>query len=89
MRLSLRLDPDVVARLRDLASRRCTTFGAVLNDILRDGLNDVMQTDQSMNSFVVEPHAGGFRPGLDPAALKRLRDDIDFGESEAHGLRKR
>lgn len=76
MRTTVTLDPDVAAKLKELAHRRRASFKATLNDVLRRGL--AAQTSPSKRKrFVVRPHAGGFRPGIDPGQLNQLLDELD------------
>lgn len=76
MRTTVTLEPDVAAKLKELAHRRRSSFKDTLNDVIRKGL-----TSQAIvgpvERFVVEPHSGGFRPGIDPSKLNELLDDLD------------
>lgn len=76
MRTTVTLDPDVAAKLKALAHRRQASFKATLNDVLRRGLGPETGPKQRAR-FVVEPHAGGFRPGIDPDKLNQLLDELD------------
>jgi len=80
MRTTVTLDPDVAARLKELAHRRRASFKATLNDVLRRGLSAQAGTREPAERYVVEPHAGGFRPGVDPARLNQLLDDLDVAD---------
>lgn len=77
MRTTVTLEPDVAARLRELAHRRRASFKATLNDVLRKGLSAQAPTREAPERFVVEPHAGGFRPGIDPDKLNQLVDELE------------
>jgi hypothetical protein len=70
------LDPDVVAGLKEYAHRRRSSFKAALNTLVRRGLA-APEPRASTPPFVVEPHAGGFKPGLDLAKLNPLADQLE------------
>jgi hypothetical protein len=76
MRTTVTLDPDVAEKLRQLAHKRRTSFKVTLNDVLRDGLARQMG-ERRRRRFVVEPHAGGFRPGIDSGRLNQLLDQME------------
>jgi hypothetical protein len=81
MRTTVTLDADVAKKLKDLQRLRKTSFKATLNDVLRSGLRRPA-TDEA-EPFTVEPHRGGFLPGIDPYKLNQLSDDLeaaDFAE---------
>ena len=75
MRTTVTLDADVAARLKRLAHRRQSSFKETLNDVLRRGL--AAQERASPAPFVVAPHSGGFKPGVDPAKLNQLLDQLE------------
>lgn len=76
MRTTVTLDPDVAAKLKDLAHRRQASFKETLNDVLRRGFS-VPGSGKPAGKFVVKPHTGGFRPGIDPDKLNQLLDDLE------------
>jgi hypothetical protein len=80
MRTTVTLEPDVAARLKELAHRRRASFKETLNDVLRKGLTSQAGTAEPAERYVVEPHAGGFRPGVDPDKLNQLIDDLEVGD---------
>lgn len=80
MRTTVTLEPDIAAKLKELAHRRRASFKATLNDVLRKGLSAQAGTGEPAERYVVEPHAGGFRPGVDPARLNQLLDDLDVAD---------
>lgn len=65
-------------KLKDLARARKTSFKETLNDVLRRGLT--MPAPAEVEPFVVEPHHGGFRPGIDPYKLNQLADDLEVAD---------
>lgn len=76
MRTTVTIEPDLAAKLKELAHRRRASFKATLNDVVRRGLAAQSEAKR-LAPFVVEPHAGGFRPGIDPARLNQLLDQLD------------
>lgn len=83
MRTTVTLDPDVAAKLKELAHRRRASFKETLNDVIRKGLNSQAGTREPSERYVVEPHAGGFRPGIDPDKLNQLVDELEICEFTA------
>ncbi len=77
MRTTVTLEPDLAARLKDYAHRRRTSFKAALNTLLRRGLSAQEPRAASRRRFAVEPHSGGFKPGIDPAKLNQLADQLE------------
>jgi mRNA-degrading endonuclease RelE of RelBE toxin-antitoxin system len=80
MRTTVTLEPDVAAKLKELAHRRRTSFKETINDVLRRGLNSPAAAGKSHQRFVVKPHTGGFRPGIDPDKLNQLLDELAVGD---------
>jgi hypothetical protein len=76
MRTTVTLDPELVTRAKQLALKRRTSFKAVLNDALRRGLA-APERVRGRARFAVEPVASGFRPGVDPAKLDQLLDQLE------------
>ncbi|MGM0576050.1 MAG: CopG family transcriptional regulator [Myxococcota bacterium] len=81
MRTTVTLDPDVATRLKALAHERHESFKAVLNAVLRRGL-DAPEGSEGDGPYVVEPHHGGFRPGVDPGRLNQLLDELEVEDFE-------
>lgn len=76
MNVRVTLEPDVAAKLKELAHKRRASFQTTLNDVVRKGL--ATQHDAPPPSrFVVEPHSGGFRPGVDPGKLNQLVNQLE------------
>jgi hypothetical protein len=50
-----------------------------VNQVLRRGLA-AQQLPADDSPFRVEPHAGGFKPGVDPAKLNQLVDQLDVAD---------
>jgi hypothetical protein len=76
MRTTLTLEQDLAKKLKDLAHRRGQTFKQTLNEVVRRGL--MAQADLPMAPrYTVEPHRGGFRPGIDRGKLNQLVDQLE------------
>jgi hypothetical protein len=76
MRTTVTLAADVAAKLKKLAQRSGRSFKATLDEVLRKGLA-AQERASSGKPFVVVPHSGGFRPGVDQAKLNQLLDQLD------------
>lgn len=79
MRTTVTLDADVEQRLREAMRRQGKGFKETLNDALRRGLGPG-PADADAPSFQVESRPMGLRPGLDPARLHDLDDDLEVEE---------
>jgi hypothetical protein len=80
MRTTVTLDPELVAKLKGLAHRRRASFKDTLNAVIRRGLATQGGSGEAPARFVVKPHAGGFRRGVDPDKLNQLIDEIEADE---------
>jgi hypothetical protein len=78
MRTTVTLDADVAQRLQEIARQKRLSFKRVLNDAIRRGLSAPEQADAPR--FVVTPHAGGFRPGVDRGKLNHLADVLEVSD---------
>lgn len=76
MRTTVTLEPDVAKKVKELARRKQSSFKAVLNEVIRRGLVS-QERSEVLTPFAVTPHAGGFRPGVDPGSLNRLVDELE------------
>lgn len=90
MRTTVTLEPDVAAKLKELTHRRRTSFAKTLNDVVRSGLSCQTGSPEPPERFVVESHAGGFRPGIDPGKLNQLVGEIEIADfpSDKHSARR-
>jgi len=86
MRTTLTLDPDVAKRLQSEIHRSGKTLKAAVNDALRLGLGLIGKPPKAPR-FEVEPHAFGFKPGVDLDRLNQLVDELE-AEEAARGLRR-
>ena len=87
MRTTVTLDADVAARLKELAHRRRVSFKETLNEVIRRGLSAQAGTEEPAERYVVEPHAGGFRPGVDPGKLNQFLDELDVADLDDESRR--
>ena len=84
MRTALTIDPDVERLLRREMRRTGSSMKAVVNDALRKGLG--MRTEPARPPrYEVEPHAFGFRPGVD---VDRLNGPVDQMEADETARRR-
>ncbi len=77
MRTTVTLDSEVAARIRTLARERRLSLETALDAVLRRGLAELLSGDRRKQSFLVEPHDGEFRPGLDLSRLNQLADQLE------------
>lgn len=79
MKTTLTIDPDVELLLQREMRRTGRSMKAVVNDALRVGL--ALRSKQPRPSrFEVEPHAFGFKPGVDADRLNQLADELEAEE---------
>jgi len=81
MRTTLTIDPDVAERIRQETQSGRRSLKAVINDRLRMGYGLV--TKEVRTPYRVRPHSSAFQPGVDPAKLNQLIDELDARESIA------
>ena len=75
MRTTLTLEPDVVRRLRKKMEDKKLTLKQAVNETLRAGLETTV--NEKRHKFVVEPHACGFKAGVDLDKLNQLVDEME------------
>jgi hypothetical protein len=78
MRTTLTLDPDVAERLRQETASGRRSFKEVVNERLRAGFG--MARKHPRRKFRVTPHSSPYRPGVDPARLNQLVDELEAEE---------
>jgi hypothetical protein len=79
MRTTLTLDPDVAQNLKKKIQNENLSLKEAVNQALRAGLK-LSQTQEKF-SFQVEPHACGFRAGIDQDKLNQLVDELEVEEA--------
>lgn len=86
MRTTLTLEPDVAERVRQETASGKRTLKAVINERLRAGFG--MQVDETTKPYRVQTFASGFRPGVDPARLNQLLDELEVEEFRTKEMRR-
>jgi len=76
MRTTVTLDADTELLLRNAMHARRKSFKATLNDAIRAGLA-ARSPAENRPPFVVKARPMGLRPGIDPAGLNKLVDDLE------------
>ncbi|MBV8841267.1 MAG: hypothetical protein JO307_00525 [Bryobacterales bacterium] len=74
MRTTLTLEDDIAEQLTDLARESRKGFKAVVNETLRRGLGGAVRREPK---FILKPHAGNLRPGIDDRRLNDLIWEMD------------
>jgi hypothetical protein len=85
MRTTVTLDPDIAARLRELARQRGSSFKATINSTLRAGLEAGRGTGARYEERTVDL---GVRPGIDLTKALRLASELE-DEAVVHELELR
>lgn len=83
MRTTVTLDPGVYRLLELYAAERHASFKDAINEVLRRGLAPA----NTQVRFEVVPHAAVFVPGVDPARLNQLVDELDVDDFVAEAQR--
>jgi hypothetical protein len=77
MRITVTLDDDVEQLLRDAMQRTRQSFKTTLNQAVRRGLAEsTPMADEE--PFEVHARPMGLRPGIDPARLNHLNDELEI-----------
>ena len=76
MRTTVTLDPDVDRLLKEEMRRSGTTFRQALNQVIRRALAGNVATEH--RPFKLRPKRLSLRPGLDPAMLQHLEEDLEI-----------
>jgi plasmid stability protein len=76
VRTTLTLDDDVAAKLRARARRTGQSFRAVVNDVLRQGLN-AKRASVPERPFTVKARDLGLRPGFSYDNIAELLEQIE------------
>lgn len=76
MRTTVTLDRDAERLLRAAMHERRKSFKETLNDAIRAGLG-AKASPKNRPRFVLKARAMGLRPGIDPAGLNKLADELE------------
>ncbi len=79
MRTTLTIDADVEQLLQREMRRTNRSMKAVVNDALRAVLG-TRGKPARLSRYKVEPHAFGFKPGVDADRLNQLVDELEADE---------
>ncbi len=77
MRTTLTLEPDVARLLEAEVHRLRQPLKQVVNQALRRGLTASAGRNSEGKRYRVRPHSARLRPGLDPARLNALADELE------------
>ena len=84
MRTTVTLDRDAERLLRAAMHDRRKSFKETLNDAIRTGLG-AKPLPKHRPRFVIKARPMGLRPGIDPAGLNKLADDLEADGIAAKG----
>ena len=76
MRTTLTIDDDLAESIERLRQERQTGFRQVVNDLLRNGLL-AEQMRPVPRPYSCPTFRSGLRPGIDPARLNQLVDELE------------
>jgi Ribbon-helix-helix protein, copG family len=79
MRTTVSLDPDVAAKLRELAQERGTSFKDALNATLRAGLSGG-SSGAAAKPYRLKPRRMGLRPDVDLTHALQMAADLEDEE---------
>ncbi len=77
MRTTVTLDPDVERLLKNEAHARGQSFKIALNEAVRQAFRGKLDPPHKRKPFVVKARPMGLRPGIDPARLGELADEME------------
>jgi hypothetical protein len=78
MRTTVTLDKDVERLVREAMHRSRRGFKQTLNAAIRAGLGP--KTKRTRHApLIIDARPMGLRPGLDPAGLNKLADELEVG----------
>lgn len=85
MRTTITLNPDVYIQLEEYARERQTSFKQAVNELLQRGL--ATPEPAAPERFSVRPHRAAFLPGVDPARLNQLLDELEIEDFVSEATR--
>lgn len=86
MRITLTIDDDLAALLKQRARETGVPFKEAVNRAIRAGLGDTIEEPKRRGSPKAAPHSFGFKRGLSLDKLGQLADEL---EVEAHTVSTR
>lgn len=86
IKTTVALEPDLAKKVRALAHPRQLSFQRAWDEVIRLGLTSPALQDPQPR-YTVQPHAGGFQPGIDPGKLNQLVDQLEVEEFIAKAQR--
>lgn len=86
MRTTLTLDPDVAQMLEEQAHRLRKPFKQVVNEAIRRGL--APRYPAAVPRYRVTPHEASLQPGIDPAHLNALVDQLEIADGRGRPRRR-
>ncbi|NBB89795.1 MAG: hypothetical protein GVY23_01145 [Spirochaetes bacterium] len=79
MRTTLTVNDDIDRRLRKIAREQNRSYKAVLNEALAQGI-EALEVAEPREQYQVESAAFGLKPGIDPARLNQVYDELESEE---------
>ena len=76
MRTTLTIDNDVLQQARKLAGKKHTSFKFVINEALRQGLEQVEKSDKH-RPYQTKPHEMGLRKGRNLDNIQELLAQVE------------
>ena len=77
MRTTVTLDADVERLLKNEAHRRGASFKVALNEAVRKAFRTPSTSIPRSKPFVVQAKPLGLQPGIDPARIGEVADEIE------------
>ncbi len=77
MRTTLTLDDDLAFVLKKRAGELGVPFKKIVNEVIRQGLEQCGEAKRPKKKFKVRPFKFGMKPGIDPDKINQLLSDWD------------
>ncbi|HEX7705175.1 MAG TPA: ribbon-helix-helix protein, CopG family [Thermoanaerobaculia bacterium] len=84
MRTTLTIDDDLLEELQKRAKDSNKSLKVTVNEVIRRGLSAGQPITPAAKPFKVEARSCGFQPGIDPAKLHQLLDDLETDDFVSH-----
>lgn len=79
MRITLTIDDDLAEQIQELRQSHGHSLKCVINGLLREGLQS-RQRGRRGETYRTKSYKLSIRPGIDPAKLNRLVDELEDEE---------